>query len=122
MKSILKRVCAGIMALVMLVCLFPVSALALSAQEQEDFYRVNTWWQDEPSASTSLSPDVAARPGWMIVLNLNGVLLKSCSTIPDALQCLEEKYLPHVAYVKKDVICLVRPDDEARCRAAHPTT
>ncbi len=47
MKMFLKRFCSGVMAVVIVFCFFPTDVIALSAQEQEDIYRVDTWWQDE---------------------------------------------------------------------------
>jgi len=47
MKKALFRICAILLTITILITTAPMSALALSAKEQEDFYRVNTWWQDE---------------------------------------------------------------------------
>ena len=44
---IVRRCCVGILAIVLLIGLFPANAFALTAQEQENIHRVDVWWQDE---------------------------------------------------------------------------
>ena len=47
MRMIVRRCCVGILAIVLLIGLFPANAFALTAQEQENIHRVDVWWQDE---------------------------------------------------------------------------
>ena len=47
MKTLLVRCIATILVMIMIITTMPLSAFALTAQEQEDIYRVDQLWQDE---------------------------------------------------------------------------
>lgn len=46
MKKHLLRICSVLLTITIIISSLPLSAVSLTAKQQEDFYRVNTWWQD----------------------------------------------------------------------------
>ena len=73
---------------------------------------VKAWWQDETQPNTTLEADVAAKPGRLVVLDINGVLLGTYRELPEALYAVDFKFQPRVVHVNSELVCCVRPDAE----------
>lgn len=61
---------------------------------------------------TKLARDVAATVERLIVLDVNGVLLKTYPAAPDDFGGMREEHKPRIVQVKKRLFCAVRPDAE----------
>ena len=73
---------------------------------------VKSWWQEETQPNTTLAAvDLATKPGRLIVLDINGVLLRSYREVPSGLLVLENQFQPWIVRINRELVCLVRPDD-----------
>ena len=54
--------------------------------------------------------DLAAKPGRLIVLDINGVLLRSYREVPSGLLVLENQFQPRIVHINRELVCLVSPD------------
>ena len=72
----------------------------------------SSWWLNEPRAKIVLPLDVAATLDCLIVLDVNGVLLKSYRELPKGLWILPKFHRPQIVPVEPRLICVVRLDVE----------
>lgn len=71
---------------------------------------VKSWWQDETKTNTKLADDLAAKPDRLIVLDINGALLRGYRELPKGLSIFVNEFQPRVIHVNRELVCRVRPD------------
>ena len=73
------------------------------------FVSLKPWWLDEPNAVDSNPPnDIPVSKGRLIIVDVNGVLLKSWSRLPKEQWDLEPQF--QAIPVSKSCFCELRPD------------
>ena len=55
---------------------------------------------------------MAAKPGRLVVLDINGVLLTTYRKLPETLNAVQTQFQPRIVYIKRELIGCVRPDAE----------
>ena len=55
---------------------------------------------------------MAAKPGQLVVLDINGVLLTTYRKLRETLNAVQTQFQPRIIYINSELICCVRPDAE----------